>query len=786
MFQIFNNLDLKEIMCKEEDIVFFVGAGISMNPPSNILSARGIMEGILEYIIDNQGNIYNKLKEILFNIRFEAYITIFLYLFDNNKTLLNYFLQNREPNNIHYFLARNAMRNVPILTTNFDILIEKALKNLIKSESRSTEELKKYVKLLIYDEDFKYFNEMTNNIKDEDKLNYLPLQNSPILIAKLHGSALNYFENKNTVDSIEIDIQSISRKIKEEAGSEFLGLTPYKRNFLRKILKEKTLIVMGYSGNDDLDIIPEIKKISGIKRIIWFEYEKRTDDSFEIYKLNINKTDDHIIEIFNTTSENEKSLDINYLDNFLKEFGILNPAIEIFKVKCDVFRFISNLMKYEITPDNLNLQQNLIKEFTSWLKINFDSVKKEGLIEQFIGILFYRTGKLKEALKHFTRSLKIFKDKSDKHGKLLSIILLGGIYSKLGDKNRAIQYYNEILEQFDNIDMKIEHFRKSDLELKTRTLLELGNIYYFSGNLDKATNIYGNVINYSKILENYEITAATFSQIGLIYKTKGLLDKAMDCYMRSYKAYQLLGFIEQSAMILSNMAEIYYIKGDLKSAFEKYQKSLEIGRKMNNLDITYTSLINLGNIYRQKNEYNKALESYKSAEKLSLMTGNFDDQAIAFLNIANIYVDQSKKDASKNTRYKKLKMALDLYQKARKIFEKTNNIKGLANSIGNIANIHFGLMNFQKAIDTYKKSYELEKQLGNLKGMAIKLYNIGNLYGALGKDKEALEYFSQALILSKECQFSLGIQNILSSLKYFFKNEKEMRKFLKNKKILIN
>ncbi|MHA1820498.1 MAG: tetratricopeptide repeat protein [Promethearchaeota archaeon] len=776
-------LDLKKILLGNEFKVFFVGAGISINPPSNLLTVREIMAGILNFLKSKTIKFQEtELAKILDNICFEEFISFFFNFIDKDKNLLDYFSSKKEYNNIHYFLAERSIQNSPIITTNFDILIEIALTKLLKSKSSLYKNYEKKINLLIYDKDFKAWTKSSLNKCEtiSDDLTAVTLQNCPIIIAKLHGSSINYFKNKNTLDSIAIELNNIYKKTKEDLGSEFLGLSSAKRFFLKDILKDATLIVMGYSANDKLDIIPELKKVSVMRRIIWLEYEKRSDASYSAYKI-----EGELVEALEDFEKNTESLQPNNistkketLDEFLFELKHLHPNMEIIKIRCDLFRYISKFLNIEIKIPSIK-KANLINEFMSWLEINLATEVKEGFVELFFGVLFNRVLNSKKALKFCNKALKIFEQEKNFLNILYCKQIIAQIYANQGETKICIELNEEILKLLEDFRNRSSHINEMYREIKASTLHSLGVTYYFEANLDKALNTFNEAFNIAKVSKNFPIMASALSNIGLIYKTRGNLDKALDYYQRSLNAFQLLGDVERSGQVLANIGEIFYIKNDLDIATSKYSEVLKIGKIIHNPNLILTGAINLGNIYKLKQQFKEALEFYKTAKEMCIIAHNPNDLALTLGNIANIYMEQSKSVHSTNARMTILQSALDLYQKSKKIYENTNNIKYLAIVIGNMANIYFALMKFKKSIEYYNRSYELEKQMGNIKGMSIKLYNLGNLYMVLGDKETALDYFTRALELSKKSQYTLGIKIIIAALEDIFRNGKKLKKFLK-------
>ena len=115
---------LKILLGSDDKVTILAGAGISMDPPSNLSSARQIMVALIKY------SCIEKKQEIILNIpelRYEYIVQTFRDHFDINLRILDYFAQSSLPNRIHKILANLIFHECFVLTTNFDYLIEHAL-----------------------------------------------------------------------------------------------------------------------------------------------------------------------------------------------------------------------------------------------------------------------------------------------------------------------------------------------------------------------------------------------------------------------------------------------------------------------------------------------------------------------------------------------------------------------------------------------------------------------------------------------------------------------------------
>ncbi|MFX1277560.1 MAG: hypothetical protein ACFFAT_21285, partial [Promethearchaeota archaeon] len=115
-------------LSKEEKITFLIGAGCSMEAPSNLPSAREFVKELVKTCAPSE-----EIETILNleSLRYEAIVEIVEKIIDKNLAFLDFLELKTEPNIIHYFLANNILIENHVITTNFDYLIERALMNVI-------------------------------------------------------------------------------------------------------------------------------------------------------------------------------------------------------------------------------------------------------------------------------------------------------------------------------------------------------------------------------------------------------------------------------------------------------------------------------------------------------------------------------------------------------------------------------------------------------------------------------------------------------------------------------
>ncbi len=202
-----------------EGFIVFCGAGLSIPPPSCSPSWWQLTEEILKAFFDRVPEDYNLPKDMILkdpDRQPEELFEAFSNILDERMYRAFEALDVAEPNANHYALARLAKMGIlkVCFTTNFDIYLEKAL----KEEGVDFELL---VENIEYERYFETY--MKNN-----------QTNSKFLLCKIHGT----IEHPNTIVSVASAYKSAK------------GFSAPKASVFEKLLKTYPCLFLGYSGWD--------------------------------------------------------------------------------------------------------------------------------------------------------------------------------------------------------------------------------------------------------------------------------------------------------------------------------------------------------------------------------------------------------------------------------------------------------------------------------------------------------------------------------------------------------
>lgn len=233
----FCQLVLTLIKERPQDIVFFAGAGISLSPPTSLPLANAVKLEVLKQISNNTpstklGKFYKEhrveIGDLINNIFMESVFEIIRIRSRelDDKVLFEMIAETFEagtPNTYHLLLAQLIQDGCSAVTTNFDMLIEKASSDPIITER----------------------NRATLCTSDTDR------------VLHIHGSI-------TAPMSIITTLTQVGRGLPEDLG-----------NALKDVLKNKVVVFIGWSDND-IDITPALF-MAKMERVYWLKHNASRD-----------------------------------------------------------------------------------------------------------------------------------------------------------------------------------------------------------------------------------------------------------------------------------------------------------------------------------------------------------------------------------------------------------------------------------------------------------------------------------------------------------------------------
>lgn len=549
-------------LIRHHDLFIFVGAGISIAKPSSLLTFRELQNQMIWALCHNLEPLLKDSYRPIYNaINSEEYNdpTVFKllnvppeYLFmlckkgimtnDSEKYLalepLNA-LRGDHPNQNHLILANLLLRGyIPaIFTTNFDLLIESAIKRVTSRKRRSINRCWRI-------EQF---------IKASGK--------TPALF-KLHGSV-------DDLDSIVISLDEIGKRAA-------LG----KLNLLQSFLENHYVLFSGYRGADidifgylastkckgiiwnarfENSIIPKIRKLLDIKNASLI-----VGDTGYVFKqilksLNI---------IVPRVEENNSANRVEVLERYYESFVRWADKIEI----SSKLAIVGDLWEY------IGEWEKAIIFFNSGLKMadnSNDIYMKDHFLGELAG-LFYNIGKYQEAW-NYCIILQSNAEKLPPARRLptyIDTLQLMGLIEARSDAKKGYNYIMQSLDYQEQLEEIDHEFRYE----KSRILINAGSILHNTKHLDEAAECYKRALPICDEFGDIRGRATILENLGSIFLAQERYDECFSLYGDAEYLFYETGDLSYLSKFLLNLAKAYYRKDIKKKARELAQIAMEYFR----------------------------------------------------------------------------------------------------------------------------------------------------------------------------------------------------------------
>ena len=545
---------------RSKKLSLWVGAGISKDPPASLPLGKELKFYILEKLCDHpelQQLYEERLREgrdIGNRIRdypLEAFVERIADNEDHIISKIAELFRGGDPNKNHFLIAKLMEKGFirTVITTNFDLLIEKALEGVGWLEVT----------------DFYVY-------RTEDQIERSAFHQDVPSIFKIHGSVDNE-------ESMRITLRDVARRTLSEKRASLL------EHFMSS--SDGDVLVLGYGAGDFFDIDPALLGLESKKRILYVKYEPRKRE-----------VDEHLPQTFQTFGGLSICCDSDEVVDYLwkvvlnedwmvlqnkwtgKTYGTQMQS-ENWKAPIDKWaneippgtRFfilgsiLYNIAEPDVTFKMLEKARSIFEKLGNQWAIAM-TLSNLGMIEE-------QRGNYDEAKRLYNGSLTIKRKLGDQLGIANTLANLGMIEQNRGNYDEAKRLYNESLEM---------EKRLGDQLGIAGTLHQLGIIEQQRGDCDEALKLYNQSLEIDRKLGNQSGTAATLHNLGVIEQNRGNYDEAKRLYNESLEIQRKLGNQSGRASTLGQLGLLAEAGKDLEAAErfckEAYDIFTKIGEKL--------------------------------------------------------------------------------------------------------------------------------------------------------------------------------------------------------------
>jgi tetratricopeptide (TPR) repeat protein/CHAT domain-containing protein len=289
------------------------------------------------------------------------------------------------------------------------------------------------------------------------------------------------------------------------------------------------------------------------------------------------------------------------------------------------------------------------------------------------------------------------------------------------------------------------HPEKITVALRT-ALVQHGNLRFASTQYAQALEIYQLVEKISEQIRDKEGLATTWLNMGSVYYFQGDYERAIEHYRRAEAAFVALGNRVEVGRCRFGIALTYQSQRKPNEALKTFEEALkEFEAAHNTVEIANT-LASIGGLQYE-------LGNYEAARKAFLRVAEWSPGGDSLSRVAEAFYMQHDYG-----------QALIYYLQALEYFKPQNSPGGLIAAYSGAANCYYYQRNYDRALEYYNRSLAIEQKLNDPTGVATRLQSIGNVHRVRGDYASALESYTKSLAIAQQLPTSATVATTLGSI----------------------
>jgi tetratricopeptide (TPR) repeat protein len=250
-----------------------------------------------------------------------------------------------------------------------------------------------------------------------------------------------------------------------------------------------------------------------------------------------------------------------------------------------------------------------------------------------LGWVYSDLGQKKLAQEYYEQALSSYRTIGDRWGEGHALFNLGLIDNTLGKKDTALQYFEQALSAHREVDNR---------RGEGRTLTMIGRIYGDSGQLALALDHYEQALAILRQLGDEDWEARALHNLGMAYYALGQKDSALDYYEQALTIDRKLGDRGEEGKLLNSIGLFYNGLGQPEKALGYLEQALSLHREIGNKQWESVILNNVGTIYLYLLQDENALRSFGQAWRIEQEVGNRVDEGVTLGNIGTLFFKKNQ------------------------------------------------------------------------------------------------------------------------------------------------
>jgi len=323
-----------------------------------------------------------------------------------------------------------------------------------------------------------------------------------------------------------------------------------------------------------------------------------------------------------------------------------------------------------------------------------DSTRREAerLFEEGLQLYRQRTAEsLRQAIQKWEEARRLYRAVGDKVREATTLNNMGKVYSDLGEKQKALDYYSKSLPLWQEM---------RDKAGEAGTLNNIGRVYDDLGEKQKALDYFNQSLLLSREVKDKTGEATAQNNTGMVYSDLGEKQKALYYLNQSLLLRREVRDKAGEATTLNKIGRVYDDLGEKEKALDYFNQALTLSREVNDKAGEAATLTGIGAVYSDLGDKQKALDYLKQSLLLSREMADKAGEAFTLNNIGRVYNNWGEKQK-----------ALDYYNQSLPLNQEVGDKVQEARTLTNLAGVEHSRGNLNEALNLIKPAVEIIENL---------------------------------------------------------------------------
>ena len=288
---------------------------------------------------------------------------------------------------------------------------------------------------------------------------------------------------------------------------------------------------------------------------------------------------------------------------------------------------------------------------------NEDFISDKAVINVNLGNVYYNMGDFLKSLKHYQKSLDIYKSIGSRQNRGSIHLGLGNIHSELGNFHQARQEFELALQEYENTD---------DNNALSNIHSSIGSLYFIQHDFENAEYHFNEALNYARLLRNNRMVAHSYLNLGILATRLDDYRTALDQYQMGLEYARNGQNFHIMSLLLRNIALAYMRLEEYEKGLDIAFESLEIAERIESIDAQAQAKRVVSEIKQIQGQHEDALWYYQLYKMLSDSLLDIEKQR-QLNELAALYESETQKQAIELQQMELERNQIELRQKRRLI-----------------------------------------------------------------------------------------------------------------------